>query len=195
MDIININSRGNYGSAKDKALHPSARDELFNKLTNLRDRTILILGCYGGLRVGEIQQVRKEWLKRQKINDKEVLTITIPEECRDINNLYKLWRPKTKRGRTTYLFNKELWLEVENYYNYNISIQLGIRAIQNISYNKFNVNIHSLRAMAQNYFKFEMNMPIEVIAVLLGHKDINTTTKHYMSLNSAQAESYLLQKL
>jgi len=195
MDILNINSRGKYGSAKDKALNPSARDELFRKLTNLRDRTILILGCYGGLRVGEIQQVRKDWLKRQKINDKEVLTITIPDECRDINNLYKLWRPKTKRGRTTYLFNKELWLEVENYYNYNISIQLGIRAIQNISYNKFNVNIHSLRAMAQNYFKFEMNMPIEVIAVLLGHKDIKTTTKHYMSLNSAQAESYLLQKL
>ena len=194
--IIEINTRVKYGSAKDKALTPSKRKEVYKSLDNAKDRTIFILGAYAGLRVGEIQQCRKEWLQRVSINNKEVLAITIPDECRDINNLYSLWRPKTKRGRVTYIIDKEFYLDVENYYNNNDKgIKLTIRAIQNRVYKMCSVSVHSLRATAQNYFKYELGYTAEVIATLLGHKDIRTTLQHYNSMNNAQVEAYLINKL
>jgi len=191
--ILNINARGKYGNSKDKALEPKVREQVLKSLQNNKDRVIFILTAYAGLRVGELQQLRTSWISRSNFGDKEVLCIDIPNECRDINNKYSIWRPKTKRARRTYLFDKELFLEVENYYKYNESINLSVRGLQQKSYRLFKVNIHALRATAQNYFKYELNLTTEIIAVMLGHKDIRTTLQHYTSLNTAQAESYLIK--
>jgi integrase len=191
MEEININSRGGYGSSKDKALTPTDRTEILKKVDG-KYKIVFILGAYAGLRVGEIAQCRKSWLKRINFDNKEVLGISIPAECRDIKNQYKIWRPKTKRERTTYLFNPELYAEVEAFFNYCDNVKLSVRGIQDISYKQFGVNIHSLRATAQNYFKYELNMPTEIIAVMLGHRDVRTTLQHYTSLNTAQAESFLI---
>jgi integrase len=194
MEVININARGKYGSSKDKALTPNKREEVYKNLKDNKDKVIFILSAYAGLRVGEIYQMRKEWLERTFFNEKEVLKINIPNECRDIRNKYRIWRPKTKSGRSTYIFDKERFLEVESFFNYNESLGLAIRTIQYRVYKMCGVSIHSLRATAQNYFKYEMNFPAEVIAVFLGHKDIRTTLQHYNTLNVAQAESFLIQK-
>jgi integrase len=192
--VININTRGKYGSAKEKALTPNERVRIYSECKDNKDKIIFILSAYAGLRVGEITQVRTEWLKRDKFGDKEVLSIAIPNECRDLRNKYKIWKPKTKNSRTTYLFSKELWLEVENYFKYNESIGLSLRGIQERCYRLTKVSIHGMRATAQNYFKYEMDLPAEVIAVFLGHKDIRTTLQHYNTLNKAQAESFLIQR-
>ena len=194
MKTINLNARGAYGSSKDKALTPNERIATYSKCKDSIDKVFFILGAYAGLRVGEIQQCRKEWITRTKFNDKEVLSISIPDECRNINNKYEVWRPKTKNGRTTYIFDKELWLEVETYYNNHNSIELSIRGLQARCYRLINVSIHKLRSTAQNYFKYEMQLPAEVIAVVLGHKDVRTTMQHYNTLNRAQAESYFAQR-
>jgi len=191
MKTINIKTRGKYGSAKDKALTPDKRKEVLKTLSG-KEKIIFILGAYAGLRVGEIEQVRKEWLSRKVFNQKEVLAIDIPAECRNIHNKYEIWRPKTKRPRSTYIFEPEIYTELEAYFNYVDSVKLSVRGLQDLSYRKFGVNIHSLRATAQNYFKYELNMPTEIIAVMLGHKDVRTTLQHYTSLNTAQAESYLI---
>ena len=190
MTEINIKARGKYGSAKDKALTPDKRKELLSLLSG-KEKIIFILGAYAGLRVGEIQQARKEWICRKVFNNKEVLAITIPNECRDIKNKYKIWRPKTKRARTTYIFDPQIFSDVEAYFNYVDDLKLSVRGIQALSYRKFETSIHSLRATAQNYFKYELNLPTEIIAVMLGHRDIRTTLQHYTSLNTAQAESFL----
>ncbi|MFO7814407.1 MAG: hypothetical protein R6V14_01485 [Halanaerobiales bacterium] len=188
---INIKARGKYGSAKDKALKPDKRKEILRSLSG-RDKVAFILSAHAGLRVGEIEQCRKEWLERKTFKEKEVLAISIPAECRNIQNKYEIWRPKTKRERTTYIFEPELYSDVEAYFNYNESVKLTIRGLQDVSYRKFGVNIHSLRATAQNYMKYELLLPTEIIAVMLGHKDVRTTLQHYTSLNTAQAESYLI---
>lgn len=192
--IIDLNKRGKYGSAKDKAKSLKELQELLKILKDPKSRMIIILCGFAGFRVGELTQLRKEWLNRIDFNGKEVLSINIPNECRDINNKYSIWRPKTKRERTTYLFDKELFLEVEHFYLYNESINLKIRGLQNRTYKLIGVSIHSLRASATNYYRF-INMPIEVTSVFLGHKEIKTTQKHYSSLNKAMAENYLLNTL
>jgi len=196
-----INLINKYGSAKDKALTPTERKKYYKALRDKKDKVIFILTAYGGLRVGELEQVRKEWLKRVTINDTEVLSINIPNKCNDINNLRKHWQPKTTRERTTYLFNKDLWLEVEHYFDNNKSIGIKIRAIQERIYklcalilNK-KTSIHAFRSTAQNYLKYERGFIPEVIAVMLGHKDIRTTLKHYNTMDKAQTESYLQQQL
>ncbi len=193
MKEINLNSRGKYGSAKDKALSPNKRKEVLKSLKDDKNKVLFILGAYAGMRVGEIEQCRLNWLERLDIEGKEVLAINIPHECRDINNKYSIWRPKTKNGRTTYLFDKELYLEVENFYKYNEGFSIGIRALQNRCYKITGVSPHALRATAQNYFKYEEGFTAEVIATILGHKDIRTTLQHYNSMNRAQVEAYLIK--
>jgi len=200
MKEINLNSRGKYGSAKEKALNPDERIKLYSKLKQQKDKIILLLGAYAGLRVGEIEQIRKTWIKRKSFAGVEVLAITIPKEDRNIRNKYLLWQNKSKKERTTYLFLKEDWLEVESHFNINESINLSIRGIQERVYKFTSVilfkkkSIHTLRATAQNYLKYERSLIPEVIAVMLGHKDIRTTMKHYDSMNTPQAESYLIQQ-
>jgi len=196
---INLNARGKYGSAKDKALTPDERVKMIKKLKKDSDRVIFILTAYAGLRVGELEQMRKEWIEIKTLNDNELMCINIPNECKDINSR-KLWRPKTKRERTTYIFEKDLYLEVKHYFNHNDSIGIKIRAIQERVY-KLCANIllkkksiHCYRATAQNYMKYERGLIPEVIAVMLGHKDIRTTMAHYNTMDKAQTESYLINQ-
>jgi len=195
MREINLNKRGKYGKSKDKALTPAQARDLYKSLSTHKDRVIFILTAYAGLRVGELTQIRKEWLERLNFNDVEVLKINIPDECRDIKNKYKIWRPKTKYGRTTYIFEKELFLEVENWFEHNESIGLSYRGLQDLAYRKFNNSLHPLRSTAQNYFYYEKELPVRVIAQLLGHKDEKTTLKHYASMNNQQTEAFLMNKL
>jgi len=197
---INLNARGKYGSSKDKALTPDERVKMIKSLNKDSDRVIFILTAIAGLRVGELEQVRKEWIEIKHLNNVELMAINIPNECKNIHNLRMIWRPKTKRERTTYIFEKDLYLEVKHYFNHNDSIGIKIRAIQERVY-KLCANIllkkksiHCYRATAQNYMKYERGLIPEVIAVMLGHKDIRTTMAHYNTMDKAQTESYLIQQ-
>jgi len=193
-EIKIIKPRGAYGSSKDKALNPKKRDKLLDEITDLKNRVIYILGAFGGLRVGEIEQTRASWLERTKFGTKEVLAINIPAECRNNFDLYSLWRPKTKRPRTTYIFKAELAAEVYAFFLHNDHLNLKVRTMQERCYKFAGTSIHSLRATAQNYFNYDLQLPYTIIAVLLGHRKIETTMKHYTSLNRAQAEGFLINK-
>lgn len=196
MKEVDLNSkkRGKYGSVKDKALTPAEVETIYLGLKSNKDRCIFILGAYAGLRVGELVQMRREWLERKKFGEKEVLCVNIPNESRDIKNKYSIWRPKTRRERTTYIFKKELFLEVENYFEHNESLGYSIRGLQAWSYANLGRCIHSLRATAVNYLRYVENFSIEEISVMLGHKNIKTTQNHYKTQNKATTEYVLTQR-
>ena len=104
----------------------------------------------------------------------------------------RYWQPKTKRARVTYLFKEGMAEVVKTYYSLNKSLDLSERAIQNRCYKFAGTSPHALRATAQNYMNFILNLSMGVVASLLGHQDVRTTMKHYQTLNHAQAESYLI---
>jgi len=198
---ININVRKKYGKSKDKALSYTERENLIDNLENTRDRVILILGAYAGMRQGEIIQCRKEWLDWKDFGKKKVLAINIPAECRNIKNKLELWRPKTRRERTTYIFDVGLAREIYNFFKDN---SLGVN-ISERNLSEYRVKIimgdmigrkissHCLRAGATNYLIKEIGLDIGDTATILGHKDERTTLDHYKGLSKANTEASILK--
>lgn len=198
--MINIDVREKRGCAKDKALSPDERDLLLGTITNDKHRIILLLGAFAGLRPNEICQCRYSWLEKGKFNDVEVLKINIPAEDRDARNPLKIWRPKTRKSRTTYIFDNNIFNEVYFWYKNNPKgLQVSRVALHYTIKNHFipiinrqNFSTHALRSTAQNYFLYERDFDVKVVAIFLGHADIRTTQKHYNSMTKASAESYLM---
>jgi len=208
MKEINLRATGH---SKDKALTPSERDRLRTELKHEKLRIVFILGAYAGLRCREIAQTRFSWIEWQEIEGKKILVLNIPTEARDIRNKYKLFRPKTKVGRTTYIFDNELANEVYFYYKHNIDglvvsesyIRREVRKHFNTMLGRsldyedkhLAVSTHALRSTAQNYFKFELGHADEFIQLCFGWKDLRTIQNHYRTMNRASGESYLKQVL
>ena len=200
---INLNQRGKYGKSKDKALTYTERTNLINNIENTKDRVILIGGAYAGLRQGELVQCRKDWLEWKEFGDKKVLAINIPGECRNLKNKYGVWKPKTRRSRTTYIFDLGLAREFYNYFNDN---ELGIN-ISERNLSEYRVKIimgnmigrkissHCLRASTTNYLVKELGLDIGDAATLLGHKDERTTLDHYKGLSKANTEASIYKIL
>lgn len=195
-----VDLREKRGCGKDKALSPDERKKLLDNITKDEHRIILILGAYAGLRPNEICQCRFSWLEKGKFNDVEVLKINIPAEDRDARNALKIWRPKTRKSRTTYIFDNSLINEVYFWFkNHNKGLQVSRIALHKTIKNHFlpiigrdNFSTHALRSTAQNYFLYEKNFDAKVVTIFLGHSDIRTTQKHYNSMTKASAESYLM---
>jgi len=194
---ININKRKAYGSSKDKSITYTERENLINNLENTRDRVILIAGAYAGMRQGEIVQCRLDWLEWQNYNNIKILAINIPDETRDLKNKLKLWRPKTKRPRTTYIFDSMLAREFYNFFKdnpkginlcernlseYRVKIIMGNMIGRKIS-------SHCLRAGATNYLIKEIGLDVGDASTILGHRDERTTLDHYKGLSKSNTEA------
>jgi integrase len=198
-----IDIREKRGSGKDKALAPEERLKLLQQLKEDKHRIVLLLGAYAGLRPNEICQCRFSWLEKKVIGEKEVLAINIPEEDRDIKNKLKIWRPKTRKKRTTYIFESDIYNEVFFWYKSNPNgIFISRQAVHNFVKSYFipiiereDFSTHALRSTCQNYLLYEKNYEVKFVAIALGHSDIRTTQKFYTTMNKASAESYLINQL
>jgi len=194
-----IDVRDKRGSAADKALTPTEKILLQNKLTDSKDRIIFILGAYAGMRATEISQCRLEWLQIEVIKEHKVLFINIPAEFKDTRNLKRKIETKSRESRRTYVFDPYMMNEVWFWYKNNIKgLLMSRQAIDHRIRRRWykilvrgNFSTHALRASAQNYFRYEMKLPDVVIQTILGHKDIKTTLLHYNSKTAAQVEEYL----
>jgi len=197
-----INLTTTRGKAKDTALNTKEKEILLNKL-NFKDKIIYILGCEAGLRVTEIAQLRFSWFEKVEINNKIIYSLNIPDQDRDILNKKKLFKTKNREARTTYIFNSELGSYLYAFYESNTNgLQLTRQGIHYkvkswLKYlpNKIRLHPHSLRATAQNKFKFELQLDDSFIQLCFGWKDIKTVLNHYRTLNKQSGESYLFNKI
>ncbi len=203
MITINLNQRGKYGSSKDKALLPSEFAILKDNLKNPMDRVILLLGYVAGLRAGEILQCRKEWLNWIELNNKKVLSVNIPSECRNVKMKYEIWRPKTKRPRNTYIIDSAFAQEIFSYFEHVESIP--IKSERNLSEYRVkvkftsllpprnhNLSSHCLRAGSTDYLR-TLGFGIRDVAYMLGHKDERTTLSHYNKPTQSGVESAIME--
>ncbi len=216
-EIINIdkelkylNRRGDYGSAKDKSLLVTEFEILNKELTNPMDRTILSLGYLGGLRAGEMLQCRLSWMSWVEFNNKRVLKITIPDNCRDINNKHSIWKQKKPRKnkdidytRQTYVLDVSAAVELYSYFQHNESIPLTTE--RTLSEYRVKVKLgslltdrtkvlssHCLRAGATDNFRI-LGFSIRNVAYMLGHRDERTTLGHYNKPTQAGVESSIME--
>ena len=188
-----------YGKSKDKALPPSLRDKLEQMIIDSREKYLFYLFCYGGLRINEAEQVRFEWLELRDINGAEILVIKIPAEAKNIKNLRKIWKTKTRQGREVFIFYKRAVREIYYYLRTANAIDISMRQMRNIVYKwgkmiNRNISPHALRATCQNYWKYELDLKLEVISYMLGHSTIRTTLEFYDTKGAAQIESYFYNK-
>ena len=112
-----------YSKSADKALTFEELEYLQYNINNIRERIILIGLAFAGLRIGELVQCRKDWLRWDVLDSgdkkKRVLAIDIPSQDRNILNKYMLWTPKTKTERTTYILDELLSQTFFDYYMNN----------------------------------------------------------------------------
>ena len=131
---------------------------------------------------------------------------------------FNKFKTKVREPRTTYIFELNLIFEVFEWFRNNPDgLQMTRQNISTIIVkNKFRPLIdklreeeglneeeikkkgltsHGLRASAINYFYYERNLPMNVIKVIVGHKDERTTQKHYESMNKESVEGFLINYL
>jgi integrase len=122
MKHINLNARGKYGKASEKALTFDELDYLRHNIENRREKIILIGLAYAGLRISEFVQCRKMWLSWKVLQNSEgkklkALSINIPIKDRDVVNKHLEWNPKTKSSRTTYILDEVMGELFMQFYN------------------------------------------------------------------------------
>ncbi len=94
-------------SAKEDALSQVEADILLTACCDLLDNLVVRLPLYAGLRIGEVQHLKKSWLDW----DKGIITMPARQqcqcyECRKWRN--NIWTPKTKAGQRSLLIVPEL---------------------------------------------------------------------------------------
>lgn len=205
--------------SKNLALKLDEFKSLEKGLIDIRHQVILILGGIAGMRVQEICQCRLTWLRKTELEGKEVLEINIPDEDKDTKS-GKTWKiknttstiyydkktgeySKESKARTTYLFEDKY---INIIYTWFQSKPLGLQMTrQNVTTQivkkKFgeiinrHLTTHSLRATAQNKWKFQYNYDDTFIQLCFGIVDIRTIQKHYRTLDKATGEQYLLNRI
>lgn len=132
--VINLNSRGKYGSSADKALEKWEREYLERNLVDELDLLIYHLQTYACMRLGESIQCTREWLEtpfEEEHKDKLVINICKGEneqidtfEKFKNSQSKKTWKPKTALYRSVVIYNPysiQIIRMFFNKYRYGIS--------------------------------------------------------------------------
>ena len=99
--------RNKLRSAKEDALNPVEANMLLDACHDLLDNLTIRLPLYTGMRIGEVQHLKKSWLDW----DKGIIIIPARQqcscyECRKWRN--EIWTPKTRAGQRSLVIVPEL---------------------------------------------------------------------------------------
>lgn len=112
--------RNKLRSAKEDALNEVEAGMLLNACRDLLDNLVVRLPLYAGLRIGEVQHLKKLWLDWEK----DIIIIPARQQCScyECRKWRKsIWTPKTKAGQRSLLIVPEL----EPYLRQQVSLYLG----------------------------------------------------------------------
>ena len=167
----------------------SKGQQRFHDLTTLRDETIIIFFLSTGLRIselvglniGDIDLQRGSFKVTRKGGNQVILFM--PEELKDQLTLYLGASDETENLElTNKARNEPLFKSIQNK-------RISVRAVQNLvgKYARLavplkNISPHKLRSTFGTNL-YHNTKDIYIVADVLGHKDVNTTKKHYAAIS------------
>jgi len=171
-------SAARYG--KELTLH----SEVYYHKTKARDTAILTLFLHTGIRVSELNKLNVSDF------DFEENCFTVLRKGGNTERLY--FGDECKKALTVYIEtlpdqSGPLFLSMQNK-------RLCVRAIQNLvkkyasTATKKNISPHKLRS-TYGTMLYEKTGDIGLVAEVLGHKDINTTRKHYADISEERKKA------
>ncbi|MFC2069416.1 tyrosine-type recombinase/integrase [Chloroflexota bacterium] len=155
-------------SCREDVLSPQEFNMLLFACNSLKDKFIVYLLVFSGLRVSELKHLRRSW-----VNIEET-TVTIPTRqyctCAECNYLnpktgkykYGIWKPKTKKGARTILIHPMLLPVMREFLANNESLGISrvaiwahVKKIARQAHIFRNVYPHCLRATAATMLSLE----------------------------------------
>ncbi len=188
-EIINLNVRMQEPVALPKAIPIEDIRRIFNAITSVRDRALLMLLYRTGMRIGELLAVKVEDIV---LHDQKILLYVGSKNYEgrevyyssDAEQALKHWlrsRDKTRR----YLF----YGRSDKPLNYTSAWSAMRKALERAGLSDKGYSLHSLR----HTFATEMinnGMRVEVLQQILGHQDIEMTMRYVRLSNRRIEEDY-----
>ena len=190
--------------SKDQALEEEEKKALLESIKTLNSKpdikykyeVLVCLMMYGGLRVSEAIQTRLEWF----IDTPDGVVVRIPNEARNIRNLKKDWKPKTKAGNRESIFiDSAIGEKIKSYYITHKSLGINrFRAYQIIKMlgqriNKPQLHPHALRSTYANSLVYR-GVNATTLMYYMGWSNLNTAL-HYIKTSNIAARRDLLEKM
>ena len=166
---------------------PSDRQNSYNIRTKKRDNALITMMLATGIRVSECVGLNEDdidldtnsFLVTRKGGNRTILYFS--NEVKQALESYMIVRDEMLKKRNLVKKNLPLFLSLQNN-------RLSVRAVQNIvkkyasiSAPLKNISPHKLRSTYGTAL-YRSTKDIYVVAEVLGHKDINTTKKHYAAI-------------
>lgn len=162
----------------------SPRQKSYQKKTLVRDIAIFTLLLTTGIRISELVALdisdfdfKQKQFKALRKGGNEVL-LYLGEEAIEALQAYI----DERKSKATYSLDSPMFLSMQNK-------RIGVRALQNLV-NKYseiavplkNISPHKLRS-TYGTMLYKQTGDIYLVADVLGHKDVNTTKKHYAAID------------
>ena len=192
-------------NSKDNALEIQEEQELFRAIrqlevkeeTKYKYEVLVHLMVNAGLRVSEALQVRLEWFK----DSEDGILLCIPERARDLGNLKRDWKPKSKAGKREILFISTSIGEKVRSYFINNSKGIGMlrqRAYQVIkllgkNINKPELHPHALRSTFANKLVYN-GVNESTLCYIMGWSNLQTAV-HYIKMSNVAARREIKNKM
>lgn len=164
--------------------HMTKRQQAYNKHTRSRDVAILSLFLGTGIRVSECVGIN--------INDVDFDNNSFKVTRKGGNQVILYFSDEVKDALLKWLDDRAIWLENSKENALFVSLQkkrITTRAVENLvkKYSKIasplkKISPHKLRSTYGTNLYRETG-DIYVVAEVLGHKDVNTTKKHYAAMS------------
>ena len=196
--------RNSVKHSKENALEKPEQQELIRAVSvmkakdemKLKYRVLIALTMEAGLRISEAVQCRKEWFNETE----DGVTINIPKEDRDINNLKKFWQPKTECGaREVFFIDANVGSMVKTFFISNpkglgISRQRAGQIIKGLgtSINKPDLHPHALRSTYANNLVYA-GVNSNTLCYCMGWSDLKTAN-NYVKTSKIAARKDLMTK-
>jgi len=182
--------------SKDNSLESHEQETLLRAVkelkiqpeTQYRYEVLIHLMMNAGLRVSEALQVRFEWF-----NDcEEGILLNIPNKARDLSNMKRDWKPKTKAGkREVFFLDKGVGEKVKSYFITNtkgigFSRQRAYQIIKSLGakINKEGLHPHALRSTYANNLVYK-GVNATTLMYYMGWSNLNVALNYIKSSNIA----------